>query len=146
MRLARTLSIERRWIVSGSESGPSLLHLFSPILIPTAPTKYLQQGGEAELAALELDSDPDPSRSTPTENLIPKTTPPSDPASWTSKDLDDAARLGVMIGGFLAAEPFKSAATFNKDITWELGKPGGRHAVAARSMREWLDECARARS
>jgi hypothetical protein len=44
-----------------------------------------------------------------------------------------------MIGGFLAAEPFKSAATFNKDITWELGKPGGRHAVAARRLKFLMD-------
>ena len=39
---------------------------------------------------------------------------------WSSRDLDDVARLGGIIGGFLGAEPFHSDITFPEAITGHL--------------------------
>lgn len=39
---------------------------------------------------------------------------------WTSRDIDDVARLGVIISGFLGAEPFRSDAPFQEVVTSHL--------------------------
>ena len=52
---------------------------------------------------------------------------------WGRKDIEDATRIGVMIGGFLAAEPFKSDAAFQERVTSLLrGEDGPRFGAVQR--------------
>jgi hypothetical protein len=39
---------------------------------------------------------------------------------WSNRDIDDVARLGVIISGYLGAEPFRSDASFHDVITSHL--------------------------
>lgn len=45
--------------------------------------------------------------------------------AWSKRDVEDATRLGIMMGGYLAAEPFKSEGKFQQYVTTHLrGKNG----------------------
>ncbi|WOO76723.1 putative ATP-dependent helicase [Vanrija pseudolonga] len=81
MTLAETLSIERRWIVSGT------------------PTTHLKQGTEVVTQSF-LESE---GLTSPTKTKSAQKT-----KKWSKADLDDVTRLGNMLKGFLAAEVFQS--------------------------------------
>ncbi|WVQ72084.1 hypothetical protein IAR50_001629 [Cryptococcus sp. DSM 104548] len=102
MLMARQLSIERRWIVSGT------------------PTRHLQQGGEIELESIDTASPAPPLG-------LPDVTQPQaqNRRAWSKRDIEDATRLGTMIGGFLAAEPFKSEGKFQQMVVAPLRKKEG---------------------
>ena len=104
MQFARDLSIERRWIVSGSKSPSRLAPLTS------APTKHLQQGGEIEMESMDLTN----SASADARDH-----------AWSRRDIDDATRIGAMVGGFLALEPFRSESNFQEKVTKQLRRPEG---------------------
>ncbi len=55
--------------------------------------------------------------------------------TWSNRDIDDATRIGVMIGGFLAAQPFRSDASFQERITSQLRTNGGPRFGAVRRMK-----------
>ncbi|WVQ80158.1 hypothetical protein IAT38_002263 [Cryptococcus sp. DSM 104549] len=107
MRMAMNLGVDRRWIVSGT------------------PTRHLQQGGEIQMEQLETSRS-----STPT--LYPT---PAPSRAWNKRDLEDASRIGVMIGGFLAAEPFKSEGRFQRYVTAKLRGPQGPAFGAVQRMK-----------
>ncbi|WWD19169.1 hypothetical protein CI109_103627 [Kwoniella shandongensis] len=116
MILAMQLSVERRWLVSGT------------------PTRYLQQGGEIEMEGMGLSAVSRPS--TPSlesgGGVIHHATTRR---TWSKRDIEDATRIGVMIGGFLAAEPFKSEALFQRLVTASLSKRGGPEFGAVARMK-----------
>lgn len=88
-------------------------------MLTAAPTKHLQQGGESEAA-----SSISPHEATP---IVAKH------LAWSKRDVDDAMRIGVMIGGFLAAEPFRAEDTFNEKVTKLLrGKQGPKFGAVRR--------------
>jgi len=45
--------------------------------------------------------------------------------AWSRRDIDDATRIGAMVGGFLAAEPFRSESNFQDQVTKHLRHPQG---------------------
>lgn len=92
----------------------------SPLSVLTvAPTKHLQQGGESEATAT---ISPQKAAPIPAKHL-----------AWSKRDVDDAMRIGVMIGGFLAAEPFRAEDTFNEKVTRLLrGKLGPKFGAVRR--------------
>ena len=129
MVLAKSLSIERRWIVSGSESAiaPRVDNL------TTAPTAHLQQGGELEVREA-VDA-----QSPKTTKIMPQSTLPRSRV-WSSHDKDDAARMGIMIGGFLAAQPFRSETEFREHVYKPLCHPGGPQFGATERLRYIMSE------
>ncbi|KAL7422461.1 hypothetical protein Q5752_003109 [Cryptotrichosporon argae] len=108
MRLVDVLSIERRWIVSGT------------------PTTNLKQGNE-HLSAT----------STPGGSALMSRTSSATLASvrrWTQADLGDVARLGNMLKGFLAADVFE-AQNFTRLVTKPLrGEPAYGAVARVRSI------------
>jgi hypothetical protein len=123
MRLASSLSVERRWVVSGSKLIP---YPHTTKLTVVAPTKHLQQGGEAESEPVPFNA----SRSRPPIRHVPSTG-----NQWSTRDIDDATRIGVMIGGFLGAEPFRSSTNFQEMVTSLLRAKTGPKFRAVRRMR-----------
>ena len=85
-----------------------------------APTKHLQQGGEIEMEgfARKLQD--------PTPQKVPR---------WSRWDLDDATRIGNMVGGFLAAEPFRSGSNFQDQVTKYLRRGDGPSFGAVGRLR-----------
>jgi hypothetical protein len=69
-----------------------------------------------------------------------KSRPRANPLSWSKWDLDDATRVGVMIGGFLGAEPFRSEATFQQRVTSLLRGRDGPNFGAVRRLRYLMSE------
>lgn len=84
-----------------------------------APTKHLQQGGETQIESMRL----------PQEDSTLKT------RAWSKRDFEDAAHIGVMVGHFLAAEPFKSEDSFSQHITNHLRSKEGPRFGAVGLMR-----------
>ncbi|ODO11128.1 hypothetical protein I350_01731 [Cryptococcus amylolentus CBS 6273] len=111
MLFVRQLSIERRWIVSGT------------------PTRHLQQGGEIELEFMDTSSH--------APSILTNTQPQSRRA-WSKRDMEDATRLGTMIGGFLAAEPFKSEGKFQQLVAAPLRRKEGPDFGAVGRMKYLL--------
>jgi hypothetical protein len=90
-------------------SSPGLLQYTSDDDL--APTRNLQQGGEASLASMHLDSSAGFRNPLSTFEYV---------KPWNKRDQEDASRLGVMMGGFLKAEPFGHAAVFREKVTAHL--------------------------
>ncbi|OXG48040.1 DNA supercoiling protein [Cryptococcus neoformans] len=111
MRMAMQLSVERRWIVSGT------------------PTRNLQQGGEMELQEMDL-SDIHGSSNNANGTTSRR--------AWSKRDIEDASRLGVMMGGYLAAEPFKSEGRFQQYVTAHLRGKNGPSFGAVQRMKYLL--------
>lgn len=131
--LAAKLSVERRWAVSGSECA-LLYHghdqgIFCFWLINLAPTKHLQQGGEIELDL--------PSRSITPTGLGPSMTITT-ARPWSRRDIDDVTRLGVMIGRFLAVQPYRSEVAFQEMVTADLRRKSGPRFGAVRRLKELM--------
>ncbi|WWC90504.1 uncharacterized protein L201_005440 [Kwoniella dendrophila CBS 6074] len=121
MIFARNLSVERRWLVSGT------------------PTRHLQQGGETELESLEVPNSHQATRSfTPTIATNAHDTPIVR-RPWDQFDLEDASRMGRMIGGYLAAEPFKTEGGFEKNVVAPLKKRQGPLYGAVRRLKYIMD-------
>nr|XP_019044841.1 hypothetical protein I302_06755 [Kwoniella bestiolae CBS 10118]OCF23771.1 hypothetical protein I302_06755 [Kwoniella bestiolae CBS 10118] len=117
MTFARQLSVERRWLVSGT------------------PTRHLQQGGETELDTMEMSTSNHPLQpSTSSENNVHHDARMVRRA-WNQLELEDAYRIGRMIGGFLAAEPFKTEGGFERNVIAPLRNKEGPSFGAVRSMR-----------
>ncbi|WVR09439.1 hypothetical protein IAU60_006506 [Kwoniella sp. DSM 27419] len=113
MALVRQLSVERRWLVSGT------------------PTRHLQQGGELELESfVEGQLQPDPSEDSGAGINLE-----SNPRQWTDREIEDVTRIGKMIGGYLAAEPFKSDMGFQQHVTSKLKGPRGPAFGAVERIR-----------
>jgi len=70
----------------------------------------------------------------PLETLEARVCPPNR-REWSNKDEDDGSRIGVMIGGFLAAEPFRSEAGFQGRVTSKLRGPDGPEFGAVQRMK-----------
>jgi hypothetical protein len=70
-----------------------------------APTRHLQQGGEQAIG------------NRPERAAID---PESPIRCWNSEDIEDVARIGVIVGKFLNAEPFYSDVSFQEVITSRL--------------------------
>ena len=52
---------------------------------------------------------------------------------WSSRDTYDVQRLGSMMGGFLAIEPFASEKVFSEQVTAHIrGKAGPRFGAVRR--------------
>ncbi|KAK6910808.1 hypothetical protein I203_104841 [Kwoniella mangroviensis CBS 8507] len=119
MTFARQLSVERRWLVSGT------------------PTRHLQQGGEAELESIDVIHSPDVSRTTtPTANDVHVDGEAlTVHRAWNQLELEDAYRIGRMIGGFLAAEPFKTEGGFERNVIAPLKNKEGPSFGAVRRMK-----------
>ncbi|WRT68549.1 uncharacterized protein IL334_005526 [Kwoniella shivajii] len=119
MTFARQLSVERRWLVSGT------------------PTRHLQQGGETEIESLSL---PDSQMvTTDTCNFDVPLDSHQMRRPWNQFDLEDAQRIGRMIGGFLAAEPFKTEGGFEKNVLSPLKNREGPSFGAVRRMKYIMD-------
>lgn len=107
MMLAGMLSIERRWIVSGT------------------PTTGLKQGTEGAFNSY-LESEglhhPPPTRTSMSKK-------------WSRSDLDDVSRLGRMISGFLASGVF-SAEEFRRQVTKPLRNAEGPAFGAVERIRQ----------
>ncbi|BEI88723.1 uncharacterized protein CcaverHIS019_0200850 [Cutaneotrichosporon cavernicola] len=136
--LATQLSIERRWIVSGT------------------PTQYLKQGTESAAEAflqsegmLRVDSAAESRSSTPLEpNHVTtkkgglkgtkgsKFRPPS-PGHWTKADESDLNRLGHMLSGFLASEIF-NITDFRKWVKKPLRAKDGPGYGAVERVRQLM--------
>ncbi|WVO21450.1 uncharacterized protein IAS62_002759 [Cryptococcus decagattii] len=112
MRMAIQLSVERRWIVSGT------------------PTRNLQQGGEMELQEMDLIGIQGFSNNTTVER--------SPRRAWSKRDVEDATRLGIMMGGYLAAEPFRSEGKFQQYVTTHLRGKNGPSFGAVQRMKYLL--------
>ncbi|WWC71430.1 uncharacterized protein I206_105386 [Kwoniella pini CBS 10737] len=117
MIFSRQLSVERRWLVSGT------------------PTRHLQQGGEIELEEMNAEL---------ARNHTNSETHPQNPVetrangigrAWDKFDLEDAYRIGRMIGGFLAAEPFKTEGGFERNVIAPLRNKEGPSFGAVRRMK-----------
>ncbi|KAK8854687.1 hypothetical protein IAR55_003426 [Kwoniella newhampshirensis] len=113
MRLAMQLSVERRWLVSGT------------------PTRHLRQGAEIEMEGLVKATISRPTIQTDNNHAQKTMTR----RTWSKRDVDDATRIGVMIAGFLAAEPFKSEALFQRLVTSTLSRQGGPDFGAVARMK-----------
>ena len=59
--------------------------------------------------------------------------------AWSKSDINDATRIGVMVGGFLAAEPFRSEAAFQERIVALLRGPGGPKFGAVQRLKNVMD-------
>ena len=60
--------------------------------------------------------------------------------TWSQKDITDLTRLGVMIGGFLATEPFKSEGGFQEHVTNQIRRRGGPTFGSVRRLRYLMSE------
>ena len=109
MRLAMSMSIERRWVVSGT------------------PSKHLQQGGEEEMDSAGLDHVDGPSE-------VVEGKP------WPGRDIKDVQRLGSMMGGFLAVEPFASEKVFSDRVTSTIRRKSGPDFGAVRRLHYLMSE------
>lgn len=112
MILADTLSIERRWIVSGT------------------PTTGLKQGTEGAFESFLAES----------EGAIPKkpraqATTPKLSGKWTKADLQDVSRIGNMLSGFLGSSMFSPEA-FRRQVTKPLRKAEGPAFGAVERLRQ----------
>lgn len=58
--------------------------------------------------------------------------------AWSKRDIEDATRLGVMMGGYLAAEPFKSEGRFQQYVTTHLRGKNGPSFGAVQRMKYLL--------
>ena len=61
------------------------------------------------------------------------------PRSWPRNDLEDVTRIGIMVGGFLAAEPFKSDAAFQELVTAPLRHRHGPRFGSVRRLKYLMD-------
>ncbi|KLT41386.1 hypothetical protein CC85DRAFT_286564 [Cutaneotrichosporon oleaginosum] len=132
--LATQLSIERRWIVSGT------------------PTLYLKQGTESVAETLlqsegmqRVDSAAESRASTPLEpthittkkgRSRPKLHSPV-PGQWSKADESDLERLGHMLSGFLASEIF-NIADFRKWVKKPLRAKDGPGYGAIERVRQLM--------
>ena len=73
--------------------------------------------------------------SDPIDNDDCKNALQSEKRKWSNKDIDDATRIGVMIGGFLAAEPFRSETAFQERVTSLLRGSNGPQYGAVKRMK-----------
>jgi hypothetical protein len=55
--------------------------------------------------------------------------------AWSNHNLNDVARFGVIVGGFLSAQPFKSDVGFQEAVTAYLRKATGPTFGAVRRLR-----------
>ncbi|OCF32745.1 hypothetical protein I316_05666 [Kwoniella heveanensis BCC8398] len=120
MAFSRQLNVERRWLVSGT------------------PTRHLQQGGETEMETLEDSTAPAMGSSSAAQSHNEHVTPLPEALlrQWSSKELEDATRIGQMVGGFLAAEPYKSDMGFQQHVTAELRGPEGPSIGSVRRLKD----------
>ncbi|WWC63468.1 uncharacterized protein I303_106071 [Kwoniella dejecticola CBS 10117] len=123
MAFSRELSVERRWLVSGT------------------PTRHLQQGGEVEMEEMNASNFASTNgiqgqAHTNHQMESPGTTTP---LAWNKLDLEDASRIGRMIGGFLAAEPFKTEGGFERNVITPLRNKEGPSFGAVRRMKYIMD-------
>lgn len=95
-------------------------------VLTAAPTKNLQQGGERDVEPMGLKTPFD----TPPNHEVPR-----ERKQWSNRDVDDATRIGVMIGGYLAAEPFRSEAAFQERVTSMLRGARGPKFGAVKRMK-----------
>lgn len=58
--------------------------------------------------------------------------------AWSKRDIEDASRLGVMMGGYLASEPFKSEGRFQQYVTAHLRGKNGPSFGAVQRMKYLL--------
>lgn len=58
--------------------------------------------------------------------------------AWSKRDVEDATRLGIMMGGYLAAEPFKSEGKFQQYVTTHLRGKNGPSFGAVQRMKYLL--------
>lgn len=83
-----------------------------------APTKHLQQGGEKQIASLnlhnQLKTDVDDRNQDQPDTFQPS------PGAWNRRDLNDVSRLGTIIADFLATQPFRSDVAFNEAVSSHL--------------------------
>ncbi|GMK56187.1 hypothetical protein CspeluHIS016_0300270 [Cutaneotrichosporon spelunceum] len=136
--LATQLSIERRWIVSGT------------------PTQYLKQGTESAAEAFlqsegmqRVDSAPESRLPTPLEPTHVTTKKgglkgtkgsqarPCPPGHWTKADESDLNRLGHMLSGFLASEIF-NITDFRKWVKKPLRTKDGPGYGAVERVRQLM--------
>ena len=129
MRLATALSVERRWAVSGSESLSSYALMVLWLIL--APAVHMQQGGESEIASLST------YERKPTQSLWDAEQATS--TAWGRASLDDVGKIGVMLGGFLAAEPFKSDDGFQMCVTARLRRKDGPSFGAVKRLKSLMD-------
>lgn len=126
MILADALSIERRWIVSGSESQAAVPMPFATDPL-SAPTTRLKQGVTETAVTAFLQSEGmqriDSGRGG-SGTSTPTGLPGSPRRIWTRADLDDVARLGRMLKGFLSSQMFQ-AEDFQRLVTSPLRKKDG---------------------
>lgn len=58
--------------------------------------------------------------------------------AWSKRDVEDATRLGIMMGGYLAAEPFRSEGKFQQYVTTHLRGKNGPSFGAVQRMKYLL--------
>jgi len=116
--IAQLLSIERRWIVTGTPTSDLLGLSFG------SPSKYLSESNQ-DLACLngskdEGDSEvPDSSTAQPNDLLRVS-------RRWTSSERESLRRLGTMIAGFLQVPQFAaSRKSFSMQVIQPLFGPNG---------------------
>ncbi|KIR27533.1 DNA supercoiling protein [Cryptococcus deuterogattii LA55] len=116
----------------GSDELPSVEELldYDILLIDVAtPTRNLQQGGEMELQEMDLIGNQGSSNTTVERSRR---------RAWSKRDVEDATRLGIMMGGYLAAEPFRSEGKFQHYVTTHLRGKNGPSFGAVQRMKYLL--------
>lgn len=59
--------------------------------------------------------------------------------AWSSKDLNDVSRFGVIAGSFLGAEPYNSEVGFQKAVTAHIRGAAGPPFGAVKRLKDLMN-------